>query len=134
MDPAVGGVFLAHRYGNWNVFSQPCSVAPPRPKPHSFSINITTTISPVKGSIILVLYVPRGYQRPLRAHPGSNAPQCAAYPIVVIFHGGGFPIGGPYDNARWASAILENVNAVVVSVGYRLAPEHPFSNGCGGWC
>ncbi|MCJ1469485.1 hypothetical protein MMC07_008118 [Pseudocyphellaria aurata] len=100
-------------------------IAPPRPKTHSFSINITTTISPAKGSIELVFYVPRGYRRPLSV-PVSDAYRRAAYPIVVNFHGGGFTLGGPYDDARWASAVTENVDAVVVSVGYRLAPEYPF--------
>lgn len=100
-------------------------IAPPRPKPHSFSINITTTISPAKGSIELVFYVPRGYRRPLGG-PVSDTCRRTTYPIVVNFHGGGFTLGGPYDDARWASAVTENVDAVVVSVGYRLAPEYPF--------
>lgn len=97
----------------------------PRPKPHSFSININTMISRSNGSIELVFYAPRGYRRPISA-PASASNHRAAYPIVVNFHGGGFSIGSPYDDARWASAVTENVNAVVVSVGYRLAPEHPF--------
>ena len=100
-------------------------LAAPQPKPHSFSIHITTTISPVKGSIELVFYVPPGYRRPRKAS-GSETSHWAAYPVVVNFHGGGFTLGGPYDDARWASAITDSVSAVVVSVGYRLAPEHPF--------
>lgn len=100
-------------------------LATPRPKPHSFSINITTTISPTKGSIELVFYVPCGYRGPLKSF-GSDLSHHTAYPIVVNFHGGGFALGSPYDDARWASAVTESVNAVVVSVGYRLAPEHPF--------
>jgi acetyl esterase len=47
-------------------------------------------------------------------------------PIVVVFHGGGWVIGNveQYDGiARW----LANASgAVVVSVDYRLAPEHPY--------
>lgn len=100
-------------------------LAPPRPQPHSFSLRITSTVSPAKGSIKLVFYVPRGYRKPSRA-PGSDTSHHAAYPIIVNFHGGGYTIGGPYDDARWASAVTESVNAVVVSVGYRLAPEHPY--------
>ncbi|KAM3088251.1 hypothetical protein ACMFMG_002306 [Clarireedia jacksonii] len=33
------------------------------------------------------------------------------------------------DDARWAATVLENVDAVFVSVEYRLAPEYPFSVG-----
>jgi acetyl esterase len=47
-------------------------------------------------------------------------------PIFVVFHGGGWVIGNveQYDGiARW----LANASgAVVVSVDYRLAPEHPY--------
>jgi acetyl esterase len=47
-------------------------------------------------------------------------------PIFVVFHGGGWVIGNveQYDGiARW----LANASgALVVSVDYRLAPEHPF--------
>ncbi|KAK9244494.1 Alpha/beta hydrolase fold-3, partial [Lipomyces tetrasporus] len=45
--------------------------------------------------------------------------------VLVNFHGGGFCIGRHRDDARWATTIVEAQNAVVVSVGYRLAPEYP---------
>ena len=35
-------------------------------------------------------------------------------------------MGTTTDDARWAAAVVKNVSAVVVSVAYRLAPEHPF--------
>jgi acetyl esterase len=47
-------------------------------------------------------------------------------PTVVFFHGGGFVIGDldTHDNqCRW---LCREVGAVVVSVGYRLAPEARF--------
>lgn len=42
------------------------------------------------------------------------------------FHAGGFTIGSATDDSRWASAVLEVADTVVVSVQYRLAPEYPF--------
>lgn len=106
-------------------------LAPPRPQSHSFVIEIPTTVSHKNGSIKLVFYVPQGYRRPSWAptRSGSDIPNYANYPVVVNFHGGGFTLGDPTDDARWASAITESVNAVVVCVGYRLAPEHPFPTG-----
>jgi acetyl esterase len=49
--------------------------------------------------------------------------------LVVYFHGGGFVIGsiGLMDNV--AHELAHSSNAVVVSVGYRLAPEHPYPAG-----
>jgi len=45
---------------------------------------------------------------------------------VVNFHGGGFTLGKATDDARWCDTVVKQVGAVVVSVGYRLAPEYPF--------
>jgi acetyl esterase/lipase len=50
----------------------------------------------------------------------------AALPLIVNFHGGGFVAGDPRQSEWWCSSIAYGVQAVVVSVDYRLAPEHPF--------
>ncbi len=49
--------------------------------------------------------------------------------VVAYFHGGGFVMGsiGIMDNV--ARALSEASGGVVVSVGYRLAPEHPYPAG-----
>jgi len=49
--------------------------------------------------------------------------------LIVYFHGGGFCLGsiGLMDNV--ARELAHAGDAVVVSVGYRLAPEHPFPAG-----
>lgn len=59
--------------------------------------------------------------------PDSYSTQSSRiYPLVINFHGGGFTIGRATDDARWARAVMDYAEAVVVSVDYRLAPEHPF--------
>ena len=46
-------------------------------------------------------------------------------PLLVYFHGGGFVVGSP-DYTEVATRILAmSTPAVVVSVDYRMAPEHP---------
>lgn len=45
-------------------------------------------------------------------------------PVVYWIHGGGFVLGGPKSKAVVSQA--HYLNAVVISVNYRLAPEHPF--------
>ena len=48
------------------------------------------------------------------------------FPVIVYYHGGGFVIADldVYDAS--ARALAEQVNAVVVSVAYRMGPEHKF--------
>lgn len=50
-------------------------------------------------------------------------------PVIVFFHGGGF-IGGSLDVVENPClALADKAGAVVVSVDYRLAPEHPYPAG-----
>jgi acetyl esterase len=46
-------------------------------------------------------------------------------PLVVNFHGGGFVFGSLSQTDWLCGQIASRVGAVVVSVSYRLAPEHP---------
>jgi acetyl esterase len=58
---------------------------------------------------------------PVRVYiPEGSAP----FPIVVFFHGGGWVIGTLDTYDPLCRALAAAVPAVVVSVGYRLAPEH----------
>jgi acetyl esterase len=45
-------------------------------------------------------------------------------PLVVYFHGGGWVLGHTRSYDALCSQLAARVGAVVVSVGYRLAPEH----------
>lgn len=47
-------------------------------------------------------------------------------PVLVDFHGGGFVIGDPTLKEWFNAQLAARLDAVVVSVDYRLAPEHPF--------
>jgi acetyl esterase len=50
-------------------------------------------------------------------------------PIVVFYHGGGFAVGDLDSHDSVARAHAVGAEAIVVSVDYRLAPEHPFPAG-----
>jgi acetyl esterase/lipase len=45
---------------------------------------------------------------------------------VVWLHGGGWVVGDRDTEHPWAARLAAGSGAVVVSVAYRLAPEHPF--------
>ncbi len=51
------------------------------------------------------------------------------YPGLLYIHGGGFVVGNLDTEHASAAMIARQVGAVVVSVDYRLAPEHPWPAG-----
>src|SRR2546421_5137315 len=48
----------------------------------------------------------------------------APRPLLVWFHGGGFVVGDLFTADGTARTLANRSGAVVLSVGYRLAPEH----------
>jgi len=83
-------------------------VAPPTLSSDTSSFSI-----PVKnGKIVLRVYTPKQGQAP--------------FPVIVYYHGGGFVLGNVAVYDASARALAEKAEAIVVSVNYRLAPEHKF--------
>ena len=97
--------------------------ARPRPPTPSFYHTFTTkglaSAATSPTTLRLAVYVPADYSVQTKTY-GRR------YPVVVLFHGGGFTMGTATDDARWAAIVVNEVDAVVLSVCYRLAPEHPF--------
>lgn len=82
----------------------------PMPAP---MVDTTGKDIPVKGgNIHLRIYTPKTV--------------AGSFPVIVYYHGGGFVIADldVYDAS--AKGLAEQTGAVVVSVAYRLAPEHKF--------
>ncbi len=48
------------------------------------------------------------------------------HPIVVYFHGGGWVFGGPDSDDPLCRDLCDRSGAIILSVGYRHAPEDPF--------
>lgn len=60
---------------------------------------------------------------PVRLYASSREP---ALPVVVFFHGGGWVLSSIDGHDPLARRIAARTGMLVVSVGYRLAPEFPF--------
>jgi acetyl esterase len=84
----------------------------PLPVPASLSVeNMYIPSSEPRRNIRLRVYRPKAKQN---------------LPVLLYFHGGAFIYGTPeqYDFIFYPLAL--DIDAVIVSVDYRLAPEHPF--------
>ena len=60
----------------------------------------------------------------LRLYEPAGLP--APGPALVYFHGGGFVLGSIETHDGACRLLAEEAGVRVISVGYRLAPEHPF--------
>jgi acetyl esterase/lipase len=78
---------------------------------------VDRTIAGVDGNEIPI----RVYSRPRQ----DGAP----VPAVLFIHGGGFVVGDLDTEHAGAASTVDALGVVVVSVDYRLAPEHPFPSG-----
>jgi acetyl esterase/lipase len=62
---------------------------------------------------------------PVRTYRPHGA-RPAALPAMLFLHGGSFVTGGLHTEHERCASYAEDAACVVVSVDYRLAPEHPF--------
>ena len=98
MNPLGGGSIEAIRAG--------MGQAPPYPQPPD-----------VQWEAVDAGGVPAEWNTPDDAEPGRS---------IVYLHGGGYAIGGIESHRGLCSNLARACRARVLSVGYRLAPEHPY--------
>jgi acetyl esterase len=79
------------------------------PMPTSVTIADRTIPGPA-GEIPVKVFTPQG---------------AGPFPLLVFLHGGGWVIGSPATHAKLCAELAEGGGVLVVSVHYRLAPEHP---------
>jgi acetyl esterase len=63
-----------------------------------------------------------GFEVPVRIY----APSDEKLPVLIYFHGGGFTIGSLATHDTLCRTLSHLAHCAVVSVNYRLAPEHKF--------
>ncbi|HVZ46445.1 MAG TPA: alpha/beta hydrolase [Ramlibacter sp.] len=62
----------------------------------------------------------------LRLYRPIGSPAAAALPALVYYHGGGWTIGDLDTHDTLCRELCNGADCAVISVDYRLAPEHPF--------
>lgn len=63
-----------------------------------------------------------GFELPVRLYAPTDAP----LPVLVYLHGGGFTVGSIATHDVLCRTLSHLAQCAVLSVGYRLAPEHRF--------
>lgn len=63
---------------------------------------------------------------PLAARLYASSEKGGPLPLIVFFHGGGFVVGDLDTHDLPCRLLCRHAGAHVLSVDYRLAPEHPF--------
>src|SRR5215470_14279075 len=79
------------------------------PAPDTTNMDVEDRVVPADPDVPVRIYRPRGAQG-----------------AIVWLHGGGFVMGDLDTEHPWAARVADGSRAVVVSVGYRRAPEHRF--------
>ncbi|KAL6656153.1 hypothetical protein ACP70R_006979 [Stipagrostis hirtigluma subsp. patula] len=110
------GFIRVYRSGRVERFL-PVDFAPPSTDDYTGVASKDVAILPEAG-VSARIYLP--------AVPSTGGTR-SKLPVLVFFHGGGFCLGSAFDAAvhGHANRLAARAGAIVVSVEYRLAPEHP---------
>ena len=78
--------------------------------------------APIASAVDRTIPGPAG-DIPVRIYtPNGEGP----FPVIVYYHGGGWTIGSIESHDPVTRRLASESESIVVSVDYRLAPEHPF--------
>jgi len=98
----------------------------------SREVDARKILQPIPVGGIRDLCVPaRNHQIPIRIYTprDKKLARSGQLPILVYFHGGGWTLGSIATYDSITRALANEIPALVISVDYRLAPEHPFPAG-----
>lgn len=88
--------------------------APPNPNPTPVAKVVDSVVKGPLGDIPIRIYIPAGE---------------GPFPAISFFHGGGFVLMNIDSHDEICRQLCKGATAVVMSVDYALAPEHPFPAG-----
>ena len=100
------------------------ALRPRAPGPEVASV-VDRSVPGPNGDVPVRIYTPTS--PPLRQAQGElGSGRAETFPVLVYFHGGGMVVGTLETSDGSCRHLCDKVGCVVVSVDYRLAPEHPF--------
>jgi acetyl esterase len=107
-------------------YPEPADAAPPSPQQvrAKFATVATEALRPLPAGLRSETFDIPLPGRTLRAR--LYRPIGREVPLVVYFHGGGWVVGDVDTHGTLAAFLAQDGDMAVLSVDYRLAPEHPF--------
>src|SRR5581483_7027462 len=126
LDPQIAAILqLMEQSGGGNLGNATIEQARAYFDMSTITMRDPSILAPVRSIEDSVIPGPGG-DLPIRIYrPDVDGP----VPTMAFFHGGGFAIGSIATHDDHTRLICRDVGIVVVSVEYRLAPEHPFPAG-----
>ncbi|MEK6347657.1 MAG: alpha/beta hydrolase [Burkholderia sp.] len=91
-----------------------------------YAASKSVTEVPVGPLVVLRELAIPGPAGPIPATLFDARAERAAGPLLVFFHGGGFVMGSVRTHASLCAELARALDLPVLSVDYRLAPEHPW--------
>lgn len=113
--PALSQIKPSYEKDDVNVLREFVGQSQLAPTPTPSHIKVIDRTIPVRD----------GAEIPIRIYSPTNK-DAQGSPLIVHYHGGGFMLGDLEMNVELCRNYVTNLNAVVVDVDYRLAPEFPF--------
>jgi acetyl esterase len=88
---------------------------------------VTDSRPPIPMAAVKAVEIPgQGGPIPGRLYTPGNLPAGAPAPLLLYFHGGGWVIGDLDTHDGVCRFLAASAGTAVLSVDYRLSPEHPF--------
>ncbi len=108
--------------------SQPVSSLTPQTARENYKKSLAKTDIPAPevASIENITIRGQGGELPLRIYRPQDQQKGLKYPAILFCHGGGCVFGDLDTHEPLCAALCADTQAIVISVGYRLAPEHTF--------
>ena len=126
VEPSMAMVVAAQRWEGQRRLAEPRDVARARRRMRRNTVGLQGTPTPVGTVRAFSIHGPAG-DVPVRHY--SPPDRGEARPLLVFFHGGGFALGDLDTHDEPCRLLCHHADMHVLSVDYRLAPEHPFPAG-----